>query len=174
MREGGGRVTGLPNWWSLAAIFSSYYSVVMAKRRDLLAWAGLAPLGVPALMNAVAGSAPAAGMKLTNVTLGASQAKLQKHPFGDLAVYFSGPTDQLKFMEAGSLRLRAGMEPHPPHSHPEEEFLLVTEGTGVIMVDGKTTPVGPGAMMYCAANKSHHIRNTGKSPLLFYYYKWQA
>ena len=34
--------------------------------------------------------------------------------------------------------------------------------------------VGPGTMMYCAAGKSHGIKNTGKTPLLFYFYKWQA
>jgi hypothetical protein len=28
--------------------------------------------------------------------------------------------------------------------------------------------------MYCAANKSHGILNTGKTPLLFYFYKWRA
>lgn len=140
----------------------------MAKRRDLLALAGLAPFGLPALMNA------ATGKKLENVTLPAAKATVQKHPFGDQAVYFSGPTDQLKFMEAGNLLLKAGMEPHPPHAHPEEEFLLVTEGSGVIMVDGKTTAVAAGSMMYCAANKSHHIKNTGKTPMLFYYYKWHA
>ena len=140
----------------------------MAKRRDLLVLAGLAPFGLPALMSA------ATGKKLENVTLPAAKAAVQKHPFGDQAIYFSGATDQLKFMEAGNLLLKAGMEPHPPHAHPEEEFLLVTEGSGVIMVDGKTMQVAPGSMMYCAANKSHHIKNTGKTPMLFYYYKWHA
>ena len=52
--------------------------------------------------------------------------------------------------------------------------MLVTEGTGEITVDGKTTQVGPGSMMYCAGNKLHGITNTGKTPLLFYFYKWHA
>ena len=77
----------------------------MAKRRDLLALAAL----LPATLSS-------AGKKLENVTLPASKAAIQNHPFGDQAVYFSGATDQLKFMEAGNLRLKAGMEPHPPHS----------------------------------------------------------
>jgi hypothetical protein len=29
-------------------------------------------------------------------------------------------------------------------------------------------------MMYCAGNKLHGIKNTGKTPLLFYYFKWKA
>jgi mannose-6-phosphate isomerase-like protein (cupin superfamily) len=34
--------------------------------------------------------------------------------------------------------------------------------------------VGPGSLMYCVANKPHAIKNTGKTPLLFYFYKWRA
>jgi hypothetical protein len=34
--------------------------------------------------------------------------------------------------------------------------------------------VGSGSMMYCAGNHTHGILNTGKVPLLFYYYKWRA
>jgi len=77
-------------------------------------------------------------------------------------------------MTAGSLLLKPGMSPHPPHQHPEEEFMVVTEGTGEISVEGKLTSAGPGTMMYCAAGKLHGIVNTGKTPLLFYFYKWRA
>jgi quercetin dioxygenase-like cupin family protein len=132
------------------------------KRRTLLGGAGLAALPFPL------------AAKLPDATLDASKAKLTKEPFGDHHVYFDGPTDQLKSMTAGSLRLNAGASPHPPHQHPEEEFVLVTEGSGEISVDGKPTKVGPGSMMYCAGNKMHGIVNTGKTPLLFYYYKWRA
>ena len=103
-----------------------------------------------------------------------AKAKITKEPFGDLSIYWEGATDQIKSMTAGSLRLKAGMSPHPPHAHPEEEFMVITEGTGEINIEGKITKAGPGAMMYCAANKSHGIVNTGKTPLLFYFYKWKA
>ena len=122
-------------------------------------------------------AAPAfgAGPKtLPNITMDASKAKVTKEPFGELRIYFDGPTDQLKHITAGSLRLNAGASPHPPHEHPEEEFMVITEGTGEIVVDGKTTNVQPGSMMYCAANRLHGIVNTGKTPLLFYFYKWKA
>lgn len=114
----------------------------------------------------------AAGAKLPNAVIGSDRAKVTHESFGELRVYFDGPTDQLKSMTAGSLRLNAGMEPHPPHQHPEEEIMVITEGSGDIVIEGKTTKVGPGSMMYCAAGKTHGIRNTGKTPLLFYYYKW--
>jgi mannose-6-phosphate isomerase-like protein (cupin superfamily) len=133
----------------------------MPRRRDLFTLAALPVL-------------PAATPKLANVTLNSDQAKLTREPFGDLRIYFDGPTDQVKAMTAGSLLLKPGMTPHPPHEHPEEEFMVITEGTGEISLDGKLTKVGPGSMMYCAAKRLHGIVNTGKTPLLFYFYKWKA
>ena len=69
--------------------------------------------------------------------------------------------------------LRA-LSAHPPHRHPEEEFLIVTAGTGEIECAGVTTQVGPGAMMYCAGGTLHGITNTGKVPMTFYWSKWLA
>lgn len=89
-------------------------------------------------------------------------------------VYYNGPTDQLSGMSAGACVLDPGASPHPPHQHPEEELLIIGEGTGEIECDGKTTKVGPGAMMYCAGNTWHGIVNTGGVPMTFYWSKWLA
>jgi mannose-6-phosphate isomerase-like protein (cupin superfamily) len=125
-------------------------------------------------LNLLASLGAEAATKLPNATLSEAQSKLTKEDFGELRVFFDGPTDQLKSMTAGSLLLKPGMAPHPPHQHPEEEIMVVTQGTGEISMDGKITKVGPGSMMYSAAQRLHGIVNTGKTPLLFYYYKWQA
>jgi mannose-6-phosphate isomerase-like protein (cupin superfamily) len=114
-----------------------------------------------------------AAEKLPNATRGAAQANVTHEAFGDVHVYFDGPTDQLGAMTAGSLRLKPGMTPHAPHQHEEEEIMLVTEGTGEISIDGKITKVASGSMMFCGAHQLHGIVNTGKTPLLFYYYKWK-
>jgi mannose-6-phosphate isomerase-like protein (cupin superfamily) len=89
-------------------------------------------------------------------------------------IYYNGPTDQLSGVSAGACILEPGASPHPPHQHPEEEFLIIGEGTGEIEVDGKVTNVGPGAMMYCAGNTLHGIINTGTVPMTFYWSKWIA
>ncbi len=134
---------------------------IMPNRRDLLKLSVLAAL--PA----------AAAEKLASSTKNADQGTVTHESFGDLCVYYDGPTDQLSSMTAGSLRLKPGMTPHAPHQHPEEEIMAVTEGSGEISVDGKTSKVKSGSMMYCAAGQLHGIVNTGKTPLLFYYYKWK-
>lgn len=138
----------------------------MPNRRDLLQLTALNALA------AFAGGSLAAET-LPNTTRGAADAKVIREPFGDNRIYYDGPTAQLSAMTAGSLRLKPGMSPHAPHQHPEEEIMVVTEGTGEISVDGKPMPVASGSMMYCAAGTLHGIVNTGKSPLLFYYFKWK-
>jgi mannose-6-phosphate isomerase-like protein (cupin superfamily) len=114
------------------------------------------------------------GQHLRDEVISRGNAKLTREPFGDTRVYFDGPTSQLKAMTAGSLLLKPGMEPHPPHQHPEEEIMIVTSGNGEILVGGKKVSVGPGSMMYCESNKLHGVKNTGSEPLLFYYLKWMA
>ena len=89
-------------------------------------------------------------------------------------VHYNGPTDQLTGMCTGMAVLDPGVSPHPPHQHPEEEFLIVAVGTGVIEVAGKPTHVGPGAIMYCGANVLHGVTNTGLTPMTFYWSKWTA
>jgi quercetin dioxygenase-like cupin family protein len=77
-------------------------------------------------------------------------------------------------MCTGMCVLEPGASPHPPHTHPEEEHMIVASGTGIIEVDGVRTPVGPGVIMYCAANVSHGITNTGDTAMTFYWSKWLA
>src|SRR3954451_12685132 len=89
-------------------------------------------------------------------------------------VHYNGPTRQVSGMWRGMAVLDPGASPHPPHQHPEEEFMIVADGTGEIFCDGKTTKVGPGAIMYCAGNVLHGITNTGQVPMTFYWSKWTA
>jgi mannose-6-phosphate isomerase-like protein (cupin superfamily) len=125
-----------------------------------------------------------AGETNTTVTVGTASARLPDGVLGldDVAadvvpgcrvfVHYNGPTDMLAGMCTGMVVLDPGASPHPPHQHPEEEFMIVAEGTGEIVVGDKTTRVGPGAIMYCAGNVRHGIVNTGRVPMTFYWSKW--
>ena len=112
--------------------------------------------------------------EVRSVLLESRQARLEAHPFGDQRIYFEGATAGLKSLVVGSLTLKAGLEPHPPHTHPDEEVLIITEGAGEVTMNGAASHVGAGAIMYAASNYLHGIKNTGKSPLTFYYIKWMG
>src|SRR4051812_42683819 len=104
------------------------------------------------------------------VTLGAVKAELE--PGCRAFVHFNGPTDMLSGMCTGMCVLDPGATPHPPHRHPEEEFMIVASGTGEIVCGEATTKVGPGDIMYCAGDVIHGITNTGQVPMTFYWSKW--
>ena len=131
-------------------------------RRNVLA-------ALPAFLAAEVANAEA----IKDSVIGAQASTITRESYGEARIYFSGSTNQLKSLTAGSVLLNAGMEPHPPHQHPEEEILLVTKGSGEITINGKPHSVAPGAMMYCAGHRLHGIR-AGSEPLLFYFYKWQS
>jgi quercetin dioxygenase-like cupin family protein len=138
----------------------------MPKRRDFL----FSAAGFPALASL---AAAASGSKLPDTVVTESQATPSKENGQDVHIFFDGPTNQLHAMTAGNLLLMPGKSPHPPHQHPEEEILFITEGSGEVIA-GKPYKVSAGSAMYCEANKLHGITNTGSKPLLFYFCKWKA
>jgi mannose-6-phosphate isomerase-like protein (cupin superfamily) len=136
----------------------------MANRREIMAMLGSAMFAAGALR---------ANTSVADAVLDPAKAELKRELFGDLRVYFRGSTEQLEILEAGSLELKPGMTPHPPHKHPEEEIMVISEGSGEISLNGKISKCGPGAMMFCAADHLHGIVNTGKTRLTFFYFKWK-
>ena len=91
---------------------------------------------------------------------------------GHLGVYFQGDTPASTKFVAGRFILEPGKTNHLPHTHVEEEVLIVESGEGEIFCDGKTTKVGPGTIMYTTPNVPHGIKSTGATPLTFSFVKW--
>jgi mannose-6-phosphate isomerase-like protein (cupin superfamily) len=117
----------------------------------------------------------AAILKSTTVTL--DQVKMSDYSdrgkvVGKLGIYLDGDTPASSKFVTGRLVLDPKQTPHPPHTHAEEEIMVIEQGHGDIDVDGKITKVGPGSVMYTAPNVSHGIVNTGDTPIVFYFIKW--
>lgn len=74
------------------------------------------------------------------------------------------------FLDGRTLKMSV-VEPmkatHPPHSHEEDEFFFVLEGTAEFFLDGKTTTAGPYASFYCPPYSMHGIKNVGESELKY-------
>jgi quercetin dioxygenase-like cupin family protein len=86
-------------------------------------------------------------------------------------VHFNGPTKQLSALASGLVTLEPGAQPHPPHRHPEEEIMIVGEGTGEFFINGVATPVKTGDMVFAESNELHGVRNTGHTRMTFYFVK---
>ena len=81
---------------------------------------------------------------------------------------------QTKNLSVGSWRIGPGKSPHGVHTHPEEELLVFTEGSGEVSIQETRYKVLPGSIMYCAGNLPHGVYNTGATEMLSYFIKWKA
>jgi mannose-6-phosphate isomerase-like protein (cupin superfamily) len=100
------------------------------------------------------------------------EARDKDRPVGKIGFYVRGETPASSNFVTGRFSIDPGKTPHAPHTHPEEEVMIVESGRGEIFCDGKTTTVGPGSVMFTTPNAPHGITNTGEVPLVFYFVKW--
>jgi XRE family transcriptional regulator, regulator of sulfur utilization len=84
------------------------------------------------------------------------------------------PTATLDELEIHITTLNAGESPHAPHKHPDEELIVIKEGTVESLVNGQTQRVGPGSIIFQAANQLHSIKNIGNSPATYHVIKWNS
>jgi XRE family transcriptional regulator, regulator of sulfur utilization len=82
--------------------------------------------------------------------------------------FFRAPTATLDELELHVTTLPAGASSHPPHQHPNEELVIVKEGTVEVLVDGQLKRVGPGSVVFNASNQLHSLRNVGDGPATYH------
>jgi XRE family transcriptional regulator, regulator of sulfur utilization len=84
------------------------------------------------------------------------------------------PTPTLDELEIHITTLNPGAVSHPPHRHPEEELLIVKEGTVETLQNGKATQLGPGSIIFHSSNDLHNIRNIGTTPATYHVVQWRV
>ena len=88
--------------------------------------------------------------------------------------FFQAPTPTLDELECHVTTLNPGQSPHAPHQHPDEELIIIKEGTVESLVNGETKRVGPGSVIFQASNQLHSIRNVGTTPATYHVVKWNS
>lgn len=78
------------------------------------------------------------------------------------------PTTTLGHFECHVTTLKAGEAPHGAHHHPDEEFVLVKEGTLDVTIKDAVTRVGPGDFVFVASDDEHGWRNVGRTSATYY------
>lgn len=77
------------------------------------------------------------------------------------------PTPTLEKFESHITTLNPGAFSHPPHHHPQEEFILLKEGTLEVNINGKLQRAGAGSMFFFASNDTHNMQNVGDKPATY-------
>jgi quercetin dioxygenase-like cupin family protein len=78
------------------------------------------------------------------------------------------PTATMANFSCHVTTIKAGLAPHPPHRHSDEEIVLLKEGRLEVTINGVTTRVGPGAVLFLASNDEHGWKNVGDADATYY------
>jgi quercetin dioxygenase-like cupin family protein len=90
------------------------------------------------------------------------------HPTNDSRQFLWGRTHDGYFIDMHETVLRPGEMPHAAHEHPHEEMTMLREGTLEVTIEGKSSRVGPGDVVYVASNQHHGWRNVGSVPAKYF------
>src|SRR5215471_8283165 len=97
-----------------------------------------------------------------------TKLEVQAAATGERRNVMRAPTPTLDELEIHITTLNPGESPHPPHRHPEEELMIVKEGTIESTQNGVVKRVGPGSVIFEASNELHGLRNVGTTPATYH------
>ena len=91
-----------------------------------------------------------------------------KTAVGELRSVVNQPTRTLDNLEMHITTLNPHTASHPPHTHPNEEMVVVKEGTLQAHVNGKEVVVTAGGVLFYASMQPHAVQNIGDTPATYY------
>jgi uncharacterized cupin superfamily protein len=97
--------------------------------------------------------------------------RLQPSPTGARTTVFDAPTVTLDKFHCHVSKLNPGKDTGAPHRHPQEELVLLKEGTLEVNINGKVETAETGSMIFFSANELENMRNPGTVPALYYVFQ---
>jgi quercetin dioxygenase-like cupin family protein len=99
---------------------------------------------------------------------------VNKTAVGESRSVVRAPTPTLDELEMHITTLNPGQTSHPPHQHPNEELIIIREGTVETLSLGEWKRLGPGSIIFNASNELHGIRNVGTTPATYHVINWTS
>jgi uncharacterized cupin superfamily protein len=126
-------------------------------------------------MTAATSSAPAEGAAkaarpgtLASGVFTWESLKVEPKPTGFRRGVFDSATVTCTHLECHVTTLNPGASPHPPHSHPDEELVVIKEGTVEATINGVSRRGGPGSIFFYGSSDDHGMRNVGTTPATYH------
>jgi quercetin dioxygenase-like cupin family protein len=84
------------------------------------------------------------------------------------------PTVTLRTFECHISTLNPDKASHPPHTHPQEELIILRDGELDVHINGTNTKVGPGSLFFFASNDPHAVQNHGTKPATYFVFNFRT
>lgn len=141
----------------------------MITRRDI----AVAALSVAATF-AITAMATPGSKPMGSVAIDWNDVPVQQEEVRQVRQFLRAPTATLEELELHVTTLQPGTTSHAPHKHPNEELVIIKEGTVEVLVDGQLKRVGPGSVVFNASNQLHSLRNVGDGPATYHVINWTS
>jgi quercetin dioxygenase-like cupin family protein len=141
----------------------------MIKRRDLV----VAAIAASATLACVS-MADEPKKILDSIAWQWNDLAVKKTDVGELRAVVRQPTRTLEELEMHITTLNPHTASHPPHTHPNEEMVILKEGTLQAHVNGKEVVVKPGGILFYASMQPHAVQNIGDTPATYYVINWST
>ena len=87
--------------------------------------------------------------------------------------FFNRGTSQLNQFEMHTTALNADSVSHAPHTHVQEEVILILRGNVEMYIDGKLYKGAAGDLYFLSANVPHALKNIGKEQCEYFAFQWR-
>jgi quercetin dioxygenase-like cupin family protein len=136
-------------------------------RRDLFVAVGLSFIVGAGLSLAATTAKPVMHSSIFNW----ADLTVVKTKTGERRTVFDNPTLALANLECHISTLNPGEFAHPPHRHPDEELIILKEGTLAAFQVDHTNIVKTGGIIFEASNELHNMQNVGTTPATYYVFR---
>jgi quercetin dioxygenase-like cupin family protein len=87
---------------------------------------------------------------------------------GERRDIMNGRTRTLVNLATHITMLRPGETNHAPHRHPDDEVVLLREGTLEVNLNGQTERATPGSVLFFSSGDLHNMKNVGTTPVVMH------
>jgi (S)-ureidoglycine aminohydrolase len=98
--------------------------------------------------------------------------KFKPHERGGVRQFFDRPTAMLDRFDIHVTQLNVGFKSHEPHTHVNEEIILMLDGNGEMQIGTDHQKANPGDVVLLGSNILHNITNVGSIPCLYFAIQW--
>jgi quercetin dioxygenase-like cupin family protein len=123
-------------------------------------------------LNAADAPARTPAPKLGSTVFQWDQLEVKPSGVGERRDVARNPTATLNEFECHISTLNPGLPSHPPHVHPQEELIIIKEGSLDVHINGVDHRVGPGSLFFFASYDSHAVKNVGTVPATYYVFNF--
>jgi XRE family transcriptional regulator, regulator of sulfur utilization len=142
----------------------------MITRRDIV----VALIAASGTLAVAAAQQPAPAPILKSRVFDWTAMTAKENAYGSSRAIVRAPTVTLDELEMHVTTLNPGQTSHAPHQHGNEELIILREGTLETLSLGEWKRIGPGSIIFNAANDLHGVKNVGTVPAVYHVVNWRT